>query len=91
MTHDSRGEPGQPLDGFRINAPRCTWLQRLIDHEIDTRRVADYVVIRSIEVEQLIRSHHREEGYDPYNSASRVLEAAEHLRPLIPTWLKGGA
>jgi hypothetical protein len=59
------------------DAPRCSWLQRMIDSELDRRRVADLVVVRPAELENLRKSH-LERGYDPYNTAALQL----------PTWIR---
>ncbi len=59
-------------------APRCSWLQRLVDQEIEQRRRNDYVLLTQYELEDLRRDPLKR-GYDPYNTAD-----------LTPQWLRVG-
>lgn len=63
-----------PLPQF--GAPRCSWLQRMIDREDAAREKENAVRCTRLELQNL-RTHTMRQGYDPYNSAD-----------LTPGWLR---
>lgn len=64
----------RPLPQF--GAPRCSWLQRLIDGEQAQREAESIVRVTRLELQSFRRDAARK-GYDPYNSAA-----------LTPEWLR---
>jgi hypothetical protein len=62
------------------SAPRCSWLERLIDQAQERQKRQDYVLLKPREMASLIghaRRDRRDQGYDPYNTAA-----------MYPEWLK---
>lgn len=66
----------RPLYATPRIGPRCSWIQRLIDRELDEQMRASYVYMTLPEVMNLRRDALRK-GHDPYNSADAT-----------PQWLK---
>lgn len=62
----------QPL----FAAPRCAWLQRMVDREQNARERESIVRATRLELQNL-RATVARKGYDPYNSAD-----------LTPQWLR---
>jgi hypothetical protein len=72
----------QPYDP---DAPRCNWLQSMVDRDERIRRQAGFVPVTRIELQNL-RRRVMQSGYDPYNSADTTPDWMRVVPPdaLVP-------